>query len=190
MRTYREQHAWPRHIAIRGSGSGWATDSLQKQPKRRALGIPAAHPQTCISPVIAGERMSFSHAMRPGFPAGVVRPADLAGLRDRIRQIEQPARHGVLPFDVAAIDSVLPGGGLAHGAVHEILGAGGDEEDGAAAAGFAAGILARLSPQLSPTSPRPSPPPGAERGMRRRLDFPSPPFRGAREGPAATPGEG
>jgi protein ImuA len=38
----------------------------------------------------------------------------------------------------------LPGGGLARGAVHEILGAGGDEEDGAAAAGFAAGILARL----------------------------------------------
>ena len=39
----------------------------------------------------------------------------------------------------------LPGGGLALGAVHEIIGAGGDEEDGAAAAGFAAGILARLS---------------------------------------------
>jgi len=72
--------------------------------------------------------------------------ARLAALRDRIRQIEQPARHGVLPFAVAAIDSVLPGGGLALGAVHEILGTGGDEEDGAAAAGFAAGILARLCP--------------------------------------------
>src|SRR5438067_1253370 len=140
------------HIAIRGSGSGWATDSLQKQPKRRALGIPAAHPQTCISPVIAGERMNFSHAMRPGFPEGMPRSADLAGLRDRIRQIEQPARHGVLPFDVAVIDSVLPGGGLARGAVHEILGAGGDEEDGAAAAGFAAGILARLGPHPASAS--------------------------------------
>lgn len=96
--------------------------------------------------------MSFSHAMRPGFPAGVPRPADLAGLRDRIRQIEQPARHGVLPFDVAAIDSVLPGGGLARGAVHEILGAGGDEEDGAAASGFAAGILARLGPHPASAS--------------------------------------
>jgi hypothetical protein len=86
--------------------------------------------------------------------------ANLTALRDRIRQIERPARHGVLPFDVAAIDRVLPGGGLALGAVHEILGAGGDEEDGAIAAGFAAGILARLSPcSISPTSPRPSPPP-------------------------------
>src|SRR5258708_16574054 len=88
--------------------------------------------------------------MRPGFPAGVPRPADLAMLRDRIRRIEQPVRHGVLPFGVAAIDQALPGGGLALGAVHEILGAGGDEEDGAAASGFAAGILARLG--LHPAS--------------------------------------
>jgi len=96
--------------------------------------------------------MSFSHAMRPGFPAGVPRPADLAVLRDRIRQIEQPVRHGVLPFGVAAIDQALPGGGLALGAVHEILGAGGDEEDGAAAAGFAAGILARIGPHPASAS--------------------------------------
>src|SRR3954454_14314682 len=72
------------------------------------------------------------------------RPASLNALRDRIQRIEAPARHGVLPFGVAAIDRALPGGGLALGAVHEILGQGGDEEDGAAAAGFAAGILARL----------------------------------------------
>src|SRR5437899_7145682 len=72
--------------------------------------------------------------------------ATLTALRQRIRQIEAPARHGVLPFGVAAIDRALPGGGLALGAVHEILGQGGDEEDGAAAAGFAAGILARLNP--------------------------------------------
>ena len=75
------------------------------------------------------------------------RAADLSALRDRIRHLEQPARHGVLPFGVAEIDRVLPGGGLALGAVHEITGAGGDEEDGAAAAGFAAGILARLGPK-------------------------------------------
>src|SRR5205085_5745326 len=73
-------------------------------------------------------------------------PASLTSLRDRVRQIEAPARHGVLPFDVPAIDRALPEGGLALGAVHEILGAGGDEEDGAAAAGFVAGILARLGP--------------------------------------------
>jgi len=70
----------------------------------------------------------------------------VAGLRSRIGRIERPAaaRHGVLPFGLAAIDRALPGGGLALGAVHEIFGAGGDEEDGAVAAGFAAGILARL----------------------------------------------
>jgi protein ImuA len=80
------------------------------------------------------------------------RPASssLLALRDRIRQIEEPARHGVLPFGVAALDCALPGGGLARGAVHEILGAGGDEEDGAAATGFAAGILARLGPLTNP----------------------------------------
>jgi protein ImuA len=72
------------------------------------------------------------------------RAASLGALRDRIRQLEQPVRHGVLPFGAAAIDDALPGGGLVLGAVHEIAGAGGDEEDGAAAAGFAAGILARL----------------------------------------------
>src|SRR5947199_1562628 len=76
------------------------------------------------------------------------RTTSLSALRERIRRIEDSARHGVLPFGVAAIDSTLPGGGLALGAVHEILGAGGDEEDGAVAAGFAAAILARLSPFL------------------------------------------
>jgi protein ImuA len=71
----------------------------------------------------------------------------LSVLRERVRRIERPTAtaHGVLPFGVAAIDRVLPGGGLACGAVHEILGTGGDEEDGALAAAFAAGILARLN---------------------------------------------
>src|SRR5690348_12644889 len=70
----------------------------------------------------------------------------LAVLRSRIRRIECPsaAAFGVLPFGVAPLDRALAGGGLALGAVHEIMGAGGDEEDGAAAAGFAAGILARI----------------------------------------------
>src|SRR6202040_1299651 len=80
------------------------------------------------------------------------RAASLDLLRQRLRQIEQPARHGVLPFGVAAIDRALPGGGLALGAVHEILGAGGDEEDGAAAAGFAAAILARIGPHPASAS--------------------------------------
>jgi protein ImuA len=71
----------------------------------------------------------------------------LSELRECVRQIERSrlAIHGVLPFGVAAIDRVLPDGGLARGALHEILGAGGDEEDGALAAAFAAGILGRLA---------------------------------------------
>jgi len=72
--------------------------------------------------------------------------ATLVALQDRIRRIERPGalRHGVLPFEVAAIDEALPGGGLALGAVHEFLGIGADEEDGAAVAGFAASIAGRI----------------------------------------------
>jgi protein ImuA len=77
----------------------------------------------------------------------------LPELRERIRRIERSATpaHGVLPFGVAAIDQALPGGGLARGALHEIQGVGGDEEDGALAAAFAAHILGRLT--RPPTSP-------------------------------------
>jgi protein ImuA len=77
----------------------------------------------------------------------------LPQLRERIRRIERPAAtaHGILPFGIAEIDRALPGGGLARGVLHEILGVGGDEEDGALAAAFAAHILGRLG--TSPTSP-------------------------------------
>jgi protein ImuA len=69
----------------------------------------------------------------------------LPTLRERVRRIERPAAaHGVLSSGIAAIDRALPGGGLARGALHEILGMGGDEEDGALAAAFAAGIIGRL----------------------------------------------
>jgi protein ImuA len=73
--------------------------------------------------------------------------AQLVDLQDRIRRIERPnaLRRGVLPFGVAALDRALPGGGLALGALHEILGAGADEEDGAATTGFAAGIAGRIA---------------------------------------------
>jgi protein ImuA len=71
----------------------------------------------------------------------------LTALREQVRRIERPAAvdHGVAPFGIAAIDRVLPGGGLMRGAVHEILGLAGDEEDGALAAAFASVILARLT---------------------------------------------
>src|SRR5205823_2008005 len=44
---------------------------------------------------------------------------------------------------------------------------------------------ARVSALESSTSPQPSPPPGAERELQPRPSFPSPPFRGEREGPIA-----
>jgi protein ImuA len=81
----------------------------------------------------------------------------LPNLRERVRQIERPvaAAHGVLPFGIAAIDRALPGGGLARGALHEILGAGGDEEDGALAATFAAHLLGGLTGVVLWCLPRP-----------------------------------
>src|SRR5690349_11602855 len=80
---------------------------------------------------------------RPAHRTSLAR-TDLDRLRARIRRIEAARSHGVLPFGVAAIDGALPDGGLPIGALHDVLGAGSDEEDGAAAAGFIAGILARL----------------------------------------------
>jgi len=71
---------------------------------------------------------------------------DLSALREQVRRLERGVGAGrTLPFGVAALDAALPGGGLALGALHEVMGAGPDEEDGAVAAAFAAGILARLA---------------------------------------------
>lgn len=49
----------------------------------------------------------------------------------------------VLPFGIALIDEVLPGGGLALGALHEVAGGGNGAIDGAATALFVAGTAAR-----------------------------------------------
>jgi protein ImuA len=70
----------------------------------------------------------------------------LGALRARIQALEQgghPRR--AMPLGLPAIDAALPGGGLALGALHEIMGAGADEEDGAVPAAFAAALLARLT---------------------------------------------
>jgi protein ImuA len=74
----------------------------------------------------------------------------LAALRRRLEALERAGRRDrtVLPFAVPAVDKALPGKGLALGALHEMAGAGPEEEDGAVAAAFLAGILARLKPPL------------------------------------------
>jgi protein ImuA len=75
-----------------------------------------------------------------------VRPQPaIDALRAQIEQIEGPRRRvkSVLPFGLAQVDTRLPGGGLARGALHEIAGGGHGVIDGAAAALFAAGIAAR-----------------------------------------------
>lgn len=73
----------------------------------------------------------------------------LIDLRALVRAQELGARPAgsipTMPFGVSEIDAVLPSGGLALGAVHEIYGGGADLVHGAAAVGFAAGILARTS---------------------------------------------
>ena len=71
----------------------------------------------------------------------------VTALRARIAEIEGAERKArqVLPFGIDAIDSKLPGGGLALGALHEIAGGAQGVTDGAAPALFAAGILARVS---------------------------------------------
>ncbi|WP_089216184.1 ImuA family protein [Sphingopyxis indica] len=69
----------------------------------------------------------------------------IQSLRAQIAQIEGRQRRArtALPFGIAEVDSRLPGGGLAIGALHEVAGGGNGAVDGAAAALFAAGIAAR-----------------------------------------------
>lgn len=77
-------------------------------------------------------------------------PSAVSELRARIARLEGRTAHQrtVLPFGVAAIDRILPEGGLLRGALHEVAGGGGGTVDGAAAALFAAGIAARSGGQV------------------------------------------
>jgi protein ImuA len=71
----------------------------------------------------------------------------IESLRAQIEKIEGRSRRAksVLPFGIAEVDSRLPGGGLAVGALHEVAGGGNGAIDGAAAALFSAGIAARIT---------------------------------------------
>ena len=73
------------------------------------------------------------------------RQSVISDLRERIASLETSTvkKAGWLPFEVSEMDAALPGGGLAHGALHEFAGGGSGTVDGAAAALFAAGIAAR-----------------------------------------------
>ena len=69
----------------------------------------------------------------------------IESLRAHVEKIDGRSRRArsVLPFGLAELDSRLPGGGLARGALHEVAGGGNGAIDGAAAALFSAGIAAR-----------------------------------------------
>jgi protein ImuA len=72
-----------------------------------------------------------------------VKQALLDQLRTRLARLDHADRtdRPILPLGLAAVDRVLPGGGLARGCLHELCGA----PDRAAAAGFAAALLGRLA---------------------------------------------
>jgi len=74
-------------------------------------------------------------------------PSTVIELRERIARLEGRPRRAksVLPFGIPVIDSRLPGGGLARGALHEVAGGGNGAIDGAAAALFAAGVAGRTA---------------------------------------------
>jgi protein ImuA len=66
-------------------------------------------------------------------------------LRRQIERLEGSAQaRAPLPFGIAALDDHLPGGGLARGALHEVVEAGPVAEFAGSATLFTAGIAARL----------------------------------------------
>jgi protein ImuA len=74
-----------------------------------------------------------------------VASAALAELRRQIDHLEGGSRtRKTLPFGIVAVDDHLPGGGLARGALHEVVEAGPAAEFAGSATLFTAGIAARL----------------------------------------------
>src|SRR5258708_142926 len=93
------------------------------------------------------------------------RPGSIAALKARVRRLEKGRAldaSRTVPLGVAAIDRLLPGGGLAQARVHEVVGDG-SERDGAAA-GFTLLLIARLMRRV----------PGRVLGGGRHLDLNGP----------------
>jgi protein ImuA len=82
--------------------------------------------------------------------SALIQPPAVLRLRKQIQCLEgvPPRARSALPFGIETIDSHLPGGGLALGALHEVAGGGNAAIDGAAAALFAAGIAARTKGKI------------------------------------------
>jgi protein ImuA len=74
----------------------------------------------------------------------------LESLRAQIGRIESRGQRvkTILPFGIPEVDSRLPAGGLALGALHEVAGGGSGAVDGAAAALFVSGIAARTQGKI------------------------------------------
>jgi hypothetical protein len=102
-----------------------------------------------VRKVIWQDELGVSPALSrfKGQMSASARPPVISELRERIARLEgvQARARMVLPFGVAAIDGVLPEGGLALGGLHEVAGAGNGAVDGAAAALFTAGIATRTA---------------------------------------------
>jgi protein ImuA len=78
----------------------------------------------------------------PSTSQPTAKQALLDELRARLARLDHHRTdRPILPFGLAAVDRILPGGGLARGCLHELCGA----PDRALAAGFAAALLGRLA---------------------------------------------
>lgn len=79
------------------------------------------------------------------FTVPPITSATVAELRRQIESLEGSAQaRPPLPFGIAAVDDHLPGGGLARGALHEVVEAGPAAEFAGSATLFTAGVAARL----------------------------------------------
>jgi len=125
----REQFDSARHLAIIEQIMNYMSDA-----QSTLLGL--------TSPIPAPSRLAVANDNRSGRAALRGTASRREELRAVIRTIERGGPRGagsVLALGMPAIDAVLPGGGLARGALHEVLGR------DAAAVGFAILLLARLA---------------------------------------------